>query len=360
MEIAPIFKDGFFLKEVSDGYVSNLASFSLHNSLMNFAKTANDLDYLYSQMLSSGSVDQKMNDKNHGKDYAVDSCNAIIQFQHFLELFLKDVLLEVSNLMVYDPSKKPLLLYKMIKGESVEDSEIENEKFIEFSDALNRVEVLIKNAKLDPKYKFLSKYFEVFRQINTLRNRIIHRGAFVIRHTALDKIFGIYILPFIKDLGNNVTEYSNSLTKWINIKDNSLSPFNLIIDEYKKTHPNELAVYLYKIIAFAGYNNSLDYGLAEYFQSFLDNKIKAAESIARIIAENEMYDVKGCPICGCNTFIEHTDSEFDEDDKGNIIGTYRFVYRMKCNQCGFQINDWLGHKIKGMGLPIPDYFWIID
>lgn len=105
MEIDPIFKDGFFLKEVSDGYVSNLASFSLHNSLMNFAKTANDLDYLYSQTLSSDTVDQKKNDKNHGKDYAVDSCNAIIQFQHFLELFLNDVLLEVSDLMVYDPSK---------------------------------------------------------------------------------------------------------------------------------------------------------------------------------------------------------------------------------------------------------------
>lgn len=358
MEMDPIFKDGFFLKEVSDGFINNLASFSLHNSLMNFAKTASDLDYLYSQKLSFDTVDQKKNDENHRKDYAVDACNAIIQFQHFLELFLKDVLLEVGDLMVYDPSRKPLLLYKMIKGESIEDSEIENEKFIEFSDALTRVEVLIKNTKLDRRYNFLAKYFIIFRQINTLRNRIIHRGAFIIRHNALDKIFGIYILPFIKDLGNNVTEYSSSLTRWINIKDNYLSPFDLIIDEYKKTHPNELAVYLYKIMASAGYNNTLDYSVAEYFQCFLENKIKAAESIAGIIAEKEMNDIKECPICGCKTLIEHTDTEFDEDDKGNVIGSYSFVYCMKCNQCGFQINDWLGNGIKGMGLPIPDYFWV--
>lgn len=352
-----IFNDGYYLEEVSEGRINNLAAFSLHNSLLNYATTAKDLDHFYSNKQLADSFDQIKKDGLHGKNYTVDACNAIVQFQHFLELFLKDVLLQVSDLMVYDPSQQPLLLYKMINGEHINNSELEKLKFIEFSEALNRVKALYKHGKLDPSYNFLAKYFELFKQVNTLRNRIAHRGAFIIRHTALDKIFGQYILPFIKELESNVDEYSASLSRWMNIKDDAFKPFDLIISEYQKTNPSEYAVYTFKLMAYAGYHNSLQYGLAGYFQSFLDKTIKEAESIAKIVAGDDMFDVKICPICGCKTFIEYTDSEDEEDDKGNIIGLWTYVSQMKCNQCGFLLRDWLGREIKDLRL-IPDYFWI--
>ena len=351
-----IFNEGYFLKDVSEGSINNLATFSLQNALLSYVKTADDLDYLYSNEDLLSSSTQLKRDQYHGIGYAVDACNAIVQFQHFLELFLKDVLLTISPLMVYDPTQRTLLLLKMIKSDPITDTELEGVHFIEFSEALKRTEALLRNGTLNPCYNFLINYLDTMKQINTLRNRIAHRGAFIVRHDALDSIFGKHILPFVKELEDNLSDYNNILSRRMNIKDTTIKPFELIINEYKTSSPNEYAVYVYKMMALAGFNNKLEYHLAEYFQDYLDGKIKDAESIANIIAENQMYDIMKCPICECNTLIECTETETIEDDYGNIEDMWTYVYRIECQQCGFHLNHWLENKIKGVSLPIPNYF----
>ena len=245
----------------------------------------------------------------------------------------------------------------MAKGDPIDDSELEGVIFIEFSEALKRVKELQKNSKLDAKYNFLAKYFDLFSSINTLRNRIAHRGAFVLRPSALDEVFGKHILPFLKDLADNVDTYGNVLTRYMNIKDDKINPLKGILNEYAKSNPNEYAVYVYKLIATAAYNNSLNYDIAKVFKGFLDQKIKQEERIAATVAENEWADVKQCPICGCNTFIELTETAEETDDLDNIINMWQYVYGMECHQCGFHLNSWLLHKIKDLSLPIKNYYW---
>lgn len=234
MTSTSIFSDGFFLKDITDGYQNNLAAYSLHNSLVNYAKTADDLDSFFRSKKADKKPTYTKEADLVGPDYAVDACNAIVQFQHFLELFIKDILFEINPLMVYDPARKPLLLLKMAQGESINDSELEGCNFIEFSEALKRLKELQKNSKLDIKYGFLSKYFDFFSSINTLRNRIAHRGTFVLKPSALDEVFGKHILQFVKELSGNISTYSNVLTRYMNIKGDSINPFESILNEYPK------------------------------------------------------------------------------------------------------------------------------
>lgn len=358
MSISNLFNDGFFISDVSDGYNNNLAAYSLQSSLESYAKTADDLDYLYHNLYSTRQrPTQDEEDKYHGTSYAVDASNAIVHFQHFLELFIKDILLDINHLLVYNPSRKPVILYKMIKGEPVSNNDLEGVNFIEFSEALTRIKVLHQAGKIDASLNFLSKNFGAFERINTLRNRIAHRGVFIIRHQALDEIFGRHILPFIKDLSDNVAKYRNSLNWRLNFKNANINPFETIIAEYQKPTPNPLVVYVYKLIADAGFHNPLNYTIASFFKSFLDQKIAKAELVAEKLAEIDMFDVKECPICGCKTFKEQTDYTDEENDEGNIINAWTYVYSMECSQCGFHLNNWLIDKIENLGLPIPDYYW---
>ena len=97
MSISNLFNDGFFISDVSDGYSNNLAAYSLQSSLESYAKTADDLDYLYHNLYSTRQrPTQDEKDRYHGTSYAVDASNAIVHFQHLLELFIKDILLDIN------------------------------------------------------------------------------------------------------------------------------------------------------------------------------------------------------------------------------------------------------------------------
>jgi len=72
------------------------------------------------------------------------------------------------------------------------------------------------------------------RSVNTLRNRIAHRGIFILRYQALDFLFGKYVFPFLKKIlfiEGNEKRYShlqihNQLGN-IDIIDNIISHFEI-------------------------------------------------------------------------------------------------------------------------------------
>lgn len=84
--------------------------------MVNYAKTADDLDSFFRRKKAETNISYTKEADLVGPDYAVDACNAIVQFQHFLELFIKDILFDINPLMVYDPARKPLLPLKMAQG----------------------------------------------------------------------------------------------------------------------------------------------------------------------------------------------------------------------------------------------------
>ncbi len=340
-----LFKDGYFLNDVSDGYVKSLAGFSLSNAMRAYFRTSVDLDYLRNAESINQSMTQESKDKHHSGTYATDACDAISHYHHFLELYLKDILVQEHKLLVYDASRKPSILYKLVKGEIVGDNEIESLKMIEFSEAIDRITVLLRENRLDQKYAFLAGYIDVMKKVNTLRNRITHRGAFILRSQALDELFGVYLIPLAMRIVP-ISDFSTVL-KWnFNLFNNNINPYGAIVNEYKQTCPNMLNVHLMKLIGNAAYNNEINASLDNILHYFNKEKREKAEKMA--IAE-ERYLLGGraiCPVCGCETLVGVTDAFEKTDENGNTIDYQQYVESVHCHQCGFELKSWLLNKIR--------------
>lgn len=351
-DLDKLIENGFFVSNVSNNR-ENIADFSLLGALKSYFSTAEDLDWY----MANKDINIEMKGLLLGS-YAVDACNAITQFQHFFELFLKDILLERNKLLVYDASKNPKLLIKLINNENVPESELKNVKSIECGEAIARIRALNKAEKLYPKYQFVVKYLELFEKLNCLRNKIAHRGSFIINPSALDEIFGKHVIPFVNKL-DNVSKYGYVKSMAFNLTSQNLNPFDAIVKEYNSPKVDENKIHLYKLIGAASYRNKIDFHQNEYFigGDYCDNdKIREqAEDSAKIFAESNMVDALKCPVCGCKSFVREIDSYDDVDGlSGNMISV-PYVYRISCVQCGFHIENWLLEKIKDMGIAMVDY-----
>ena len=351
-DLDKLIENGFFVSNVSNNR-ENIADYSLLGSLKSYFSTAEDLGWY----MAYKDNNIEMKDLLLGA-YAIDACNAITQFQHFFELFLKDILLEYDKLLVYDASKKPKLFIKMIANEKVSDSELKGLHLVKCSDAIERVMALEKTGKLNPEYSFIKGYFDLFKKLNYLRNQIAHRGAFIINPSALDEIFGKYVIPFVNKL-DEVSKYGYIKSIAFNLENQNLNPFYAIAEEYNSSKVNENKIHLYKLIGAASYRNKIDFHQNEYFMDgeYCDNeKIrKQAEDSAKILAESSMVDAVVCPVCGCKSFVRELDSYDDVDGFFENEISVQYVSKINCVQCGFHIENWLLEKMKDMEIAMDDY-----
>ena len=339
-----LFKDGYYLNDVSDGYVKSLAGFSLSNAMRAYFRTSVDLEYLKNAESINQSMSEESKDKHHSGSYATDASDAITHYHHFLELYLKDILVQEHKLMAYDASKKPSILYKLVKGEQVSDDEIESLKMIEFGEAIERIAVLLRENKLDQKYAFLSAYIDVMKRVNTLRNRIAHRGAFILRSQALDELFGVYLIPLAKQI-LPISDFSTVL-KWnFNLCNNNIDPYGTIVNEYQQC-PNTLNVHLMKLVGNAAYNNVINPDLDNVLHQFNEEKREKAENMARAEEKYLQSERTKCPVCGCQTLVSVKDDYEETDDNDNTISYQQFVESVHCHQCGLELRSWLLNKIR--------------
>lgn len=346
-----LIKDGFYVSEATNSR-GNIADYSLLGSLRSYFSTAEDLDR-YLSLQDWKSINDESKEILAGS-YARDACNAITQFQHFFELFLKDILLEHNKLLVYDASQKPDLLIKLVNGDRVSNAELDKMHLIECNEAILRIKAMYKAKKLAAYYLFIANYFELFEKINVLRNRIAHRGAFIINPSALNEIFGKYVFPFINEL-EKISGYENIKSWTFNLKTDKLNPFEAIKNEYLKNGQiDENKIHLFKLIGAAGYNNKIDFDLEPFFLDINDAIRKQAESGAQTVAERNMTNAEECPVCGCKSFVPEKDYCDGLDINGNEI-SIEYVYRIKCGQCGFHIEEWLLKRLKNMNVSLPDY-----
>lgn len=340
-----LFKDGYYLNDVSDGYVKSLAGFSLSNAMRAYFRTSVDLEYLRNAESINLLMNQESKDKHHSGSYATDASDAITHYHHFLELYLKDILVQEHKLMAYDAGKKPAILYKLVKGELVSDDEIESLKMIEFSEAIERISVLLHENKLDQKYAFLASYIDVMKKVNTLRNRITHRGAYILRSQALDKLFGVYLIPLAMKIVP-ISDFSTIL-KWnFNLCNNNIDPYETIVNEYQQACPNVVNVHLMKLIGNAAYNNEINPDLENILHQFYDEKREKAENMAGAEERYLQSNRTKCPVCGCETLVSVRDDYEETDENDNTIGYQRYVESVHCHQCGFELKNWLLNKIR--------------
>ena len=195
---------------------------------------------------------------HHTDAYIENFTEAILHIQHFIELVCKDFLREEHPLLAVDASKKPIIMHKLLKEEKVELGDQEGLKSLEFSESFDRLIKLIKNDRIDSeKLDFLMESSEALKCLNTLRNRILHRGTFVLRYPSMDKFIGKHILPVIQQI-TGLPEFSSHSNLWRHkALQCDIEPIKELITENKVTAPDFRKIALLKEVGRAAYSNPI-------------------------------------------------------------------------------------------------------
>lgn len=340
--------NGFFLDE-ENAKINSLAQLTLYSSLKSYFKTADDVSSFFHRYINIDDTERNGNLKS-APEYVIDACDSIIHFQHFLELYVKDILKSIHPLLVYDlpkSNKKHMILYDLIKGNKVKNAILENVYFIEFSCAYERLKELIKALKIE-KYTFLLKHFDMMKEVNNLRNRTQHRGLFVLEYFELDRLFGEHIFPFLIAMQEYDDNYKDVLEFGIRLNyKNQLYNEISTLSKIKNEDENKLKkFFVYKMMMYAAFNNKIpnnepiDLSLGIFDSRKLSNSFYEEMRKKEFEKANASFpdkNIKKCPVCGCDTLIEEEDSDITEDAHGNITDVKTFTCAVHCNQCGFHL-----------------------
>lgn len=366
MDIEQISKDGFYLNKILPD-VNNLALISLRSSLKAYFETYKSLHAPLKNVVADTDDDSTIKN-NFSITYVEKCCQSITNFHHFIELVLKDILTAKHPLLAIDVSKQHSTLHDLIFNIEVDQAEIEKTKLLEFSEALQRVVELINSNKLDQtKYQFIADSKVWLTKLNTLRNRIAHRGVFVIKYKALDFLFGKFALPLLLKI-ISLPEYSSShLWKYKRLSI-ELDPIEEIINSFNSTSPRLYDTYervaLLKQLSVAAYNNPLiekevtpsGTWITTFLEEFDKEEINRSKALSDYVEQNEnVHKIDTCPVCGTKTLVHYNDYVDVEDEKGNTLEYFEIVYRVQCFCCSFELKNEIS-QIDSMGLPICN-FW---
>jgi hypothetical protein len=356
MNIQEIKDDGFIINQTKPK-IENLAFLSLKIALKSYFLTykseASNIRFLKDEQLSA-----LEKDSHYTVNYIENACEAISHFHHFVELLIKDILRKEHVLLSIDASKKHDLLFDLLFNKNYDDKALENVKQLEFSEALGRLIALIKMDKLDKtKYDFFVKAEVWLKVLNSLRNRIAHRGIFVIRYKALDFLFGKYAFPFVENI-LALVEYNKKANWKYQVNYVNINPINEIIQHFKSESYSIQKVSLLKEIGRASFENPL-YLNTPILEHYNKEHRAKAESFANSILKLENIDnVVQCPICGAKSLVLYEDFYDDRDEDTGIVNeAYCFIYKVKCFCCSFELDNNL-EDLDKMKLNIENY-WII-
>lgn len=324
-----ILNDGTGFDDVKD-QITFLAALSLGLALKSYFATYKFTDLDFFLFTADGKPVEV--DKNKYKiGYIENYFETIIHFQHFAELVCKDFLRSDHPLLASDATHTPLVLYKLLHNQAITPDEQEKIRSLEFSDALERIcQLANHNNNKDKKTHFaiFLEYRKALEKLNTLRNRLWHRGRFVLGYASFDIFIGKHILPFVEKI-IDLTSLTKSALAW-NHKNLAcgVDPIKEIILELsnKDETYNRIKVALLKELGRAAYNNN----------SFLEEKYPGAKNYNVQLGQNFEEDAQlkvnsgianklmRCPVCGLKT----------------LLGKY---YKVECICCTFSIGLELGN-----------------
>lgn len=352
-DINKIAQDGFSLAD-RDHKLENLALFSLKIALQAYFSTYKSM--LYSLHLfdsTPGHPDQATIDFNHSSEYWQNCAETIVHFQHFAELVCKDFLRAEHALLAIDASKKPVLLHKLLKQETISEQEHEGINSLEFGDALSRLCGLIKAGRMGVgRLEFILEAQTFLEKLNWLRNREWHRGAYILRYPALDSLVGEHMLPFVSKI-TALAPYADLSLFWkFTELSCAIDPIQEIISTCKGGTFDIKKVALLKELGRAAYANPL------FADPMPDEFNREYKRRAVHLAEGENgADVKPCPVCGLKSLVVYDDIHHEDDDSETAANNraWRYTYQVKCMCCTFEINHNLENPSK-YGLAMEDYW----
>jgi hypothetical protein len=356
--------DGFRISSYN-GKLTDFSFISLRVALYAYFSTYKSMKYNLISMIKPESyalddIDEFI-DSQHSIEYVELYADTIVHFQHFIELTSKEILRKDHELLVLNINiaNHHNLLYDLLHKKDVPKSILEGQRTIEFGQTLERLYAII--DELDPKYSFFVKdgYKTALNELNLLRNKIWHRGTFVLHYNALDTFIGKYLLPIIIQI-TELPEYQNYEKLW---KYSSLhlgiDPINEIINEYKKDSVDIGKIAFLKELGRSAYENPLKHK----FKLFNNEIIKRAERIAKSEIDHPLPQdiyINTCPVCGIKSLVTYEESDSDVNDDGSINAYWTYVNSVRCFCCSFELFHQGMKNPKEYGYNYPDFWYDYD
>jgi hypothetical protein len=310
---------------------------------------------------------QLTSDYHHDPAYCEAYSQTIVHFHHFAELCVKELLRREHPLLAVDVSRRPRILHALLMKQDIDPLEETELRSVEFSEALDRLCDLIRSREIRShrKLHFVLKARPFLDKLNWLRNRILHRGTYVLRYSALDAFVGQYTLPFV-DRALRLPIYSNSKFQWRYPKlDCRTDPIRKLVAEARQTAPSTQRIALLKELGRAAYANPLPRGPFRKQTRGIALQ-ETAEVEAQRLAMSEAkeagaVEVRVCPVCGVEALLVYGDiqsQEFYDSRTGTVVdlGEEFYTYEVRCLCCTFQIEDEL-QEGAFKGLPINSYWF---
>ena len=354
-------KKGFQLSDQSMRK-DDLALVSLRVAMKSFFSTYAKLRGRISNIKTTSGITQEVID-SHSLNYAEAYAETVVHFQHFAELACKSFLRNDHPLLSDVGSGKAGVLHSLLHNKKLNADEEKQVRSIEFSEALKRLKELIKSSKLKDhaSLQFIIAHFDTLSELNNLRNRVWHRGLYVLEYSALDEFVGRYVLPFVRDVVSHPFFAGKELIWKYAPPHCGLDPIDELIRHFSiEVYSLEKVAYL-KEIGRSAYDDKLP-KLANHKKPFpftfllYNSERKRAERIAESEAKRDYHEVCICPTCGANSLIIHEETDSEFDDEGAPFNWYRFTYAAKCEFCGLSLDDEIGNANDHGFVGIPDYF----
>ncbi|MGE7811223.1 hypothetical protein [Lysinibacillus capsici] len=345
--------DGFKFGDLNGG-IDSIAFSSLKKALKSYFSTYESI------ALEGNSFFKELPSTNiNCIEYIEHYSETIIHFQHFFELICKDILRKEHELLVLNIDNKHEVLFDLVNGNKVNQSELEKINTIEFDRTLKRLCNLITTGKLDSSYSFFNdKHNKIaLEELNKIRNRIWHRGSYVLNYQSFDIYIGKYILPIIYKI-MNLSEYSSFGASWkyANL-DSKIDPLLEIIKECKSSTPMFDKLAFLKELGRAAYENPLTKNSFKVLREII---VQRTERIAlnELPHPNSKYHyISKCPVCGTKSLVKYEDSDGDLHESGEFYVSYwTWIYNIKCYCCSFELQSSGMKNPSEYGYKIPA-FW---
>jgi len=353
-EVKKICEDGFYLGK-KDINIDGLAFISLKLALKSYFATYQTMKYSL-HMFEQNEEEKKRSLPPYGSAYCELCSETIIHFHHFFELIFKEILRSENILLSIDiKSDNHEILYDLITNNTIADEDLEKIHELEFSTTLNRLMRLIKRRNFGGgKFDFMMDSEDTLKQLNILRNRLLHRGVYILSYTALDKLVGYYILPLVNQIAQ-LPQYKAFNNRW---KYENLScgydPVKEIINNVKENYDMSKVAFL-KELGRGAYNIKTGF-LFEQLE-----KYKYEKTAKLFEKENNISHITKCPVCGLNTLMVYDDVVTDDYDEStySFAKAWRHTWKVECVNCNFNISNDLKNP-KEYGLNIADYWEVQD
>lgn len=299
----------------------------------------------------------------HGRDVKIlkgqllDEDNtvlAIIGFERFFELFLKDLLKKINKKLIYqahDKNKRIQTLIDRIEGKTFVPSKFGNKPLtIPFRETIDRfydLASLVKSGNTSsiilPKFRRLLKrlsfldsndYKESLKLLNWYRDRILHNGNRLPSLWLLDYIVTQRFIPIIYDIVKaEQKKLGESMYYFTTVTGtNVLEKLNSIHFEFSDLKKQEKANDMFLLLLYIGHlkelgraNLNMNFFVRNNFQAGHEYNYKDPIGRGKRFAQAEknehqhFKEIKGCPCCGEESMVVYSHSIDDIFNPGKKL-----------------------------------------